>query len=306
MATTTNKKQSKTRIPGIGMVRNRSSTVYNVVFTNRKLFPSFLELPNERYPNPIYYRPTMIDTIVPIRPWFFLGEITDETNALSEWARHRIYVRDIDGQQRINIDFYPNSNRVNTFDYSLFKRGHTVCINFGSQHYFLDGKHGIRVENYKKVHVFPVSLNTLLTTISNEMKENMPLHQKDKPSKGEILAYAFSGKGNELKYKPPPPPHCWHCKNNETDDLKMKRCAKCCLATYCQKSCQTEHWNTSHKQSCKCLRFYTPMVTSMKTSLDNMSQYLLDFVSTDDSSSSDDEDKKEKQELSTENEDNDV
>lgn len=62
----------------------------------------------------------------------------------------------------------------------------------------------------------------------------------------------------------------------------MKRCAKCSIATYCQKSCQIEHWNASHKQSCKCLRFYTPMVTSIKTALNDMSQYLLDFVSTDD------------------------
>jgi hypothetical protein len=75
------------------MVRQRSSTVYNVIFTNRKLFPSFVELPNETY-----YRPTIFDKIVSIRPWFFLGEITDARSAQNEWARHRIFVRDIVGR----------------------------------------------------------------------------------------------------------------------------------------------------------------------------------------------------------------
>jgi hypothetical protein len=62
----------------------------------------------------------------------------------------------------------------------------------------------------------------------------------------------------------------------------MKRCAQCFIATYCQKSCQTEHWNTSHKLSCKCLRLYTPMVDGIKTALNNLSLHLIDFVSTDD------------------------
>jgi hypothetical protein len=208
MAMAMHKKLQITRIPGINMVRNRSSTVYNVVFTNRKLFPSFLELPNETFPSRIYYRPIMYDGFVPIRPWLFLAEITDARNAQCEWARHRIYVRDIDRQQQINVDFYPNPRDVDTFDYSLLKQGHTVCINFGSPHYFLDGTHGIRVENYKKVHVFPVSLNMLLTTISDEMKENMPLHQREKPSAGECLTYLHHGKANELMYCLPPAPNC--------------------------------------------------------------------------------------------------
>jgi hypothetical protein len=69
----------------------------------------------------------------------------------------------------------------------------------------------------------------------------------------------------------------------------MKRCAQCFIATYCQKSCQTEHWNTSHKLSCKCLRLYTPMVDGIKTALNNLSLHLIDFVSTDDEVSTNDD-----------------
>ncbi len=162
----------------------------------------------------------------------FLGEITDARLAQNEWTRHRIYVRDIDGEKQIIIDFYPNPRHVDIFDYLLLKQGHTVCINFGSQHHFLDGKHGIRVENYKKVQVFPVPLSTLLTTISNEMKENMPLHQREKPSESEFLAYSYMKKADELKKFLTPPPYCWNRKKIETDELKMKRYAKCFFHSY--------------------------------------------------------------------------
>jgi hypothetical protein len=95
---------------------------------------------------------------------------------------------------------------VDTFDYSLLKQGHTIYINVGSQHYFLDGTCGIRAESYKKVGVFPLSLSILLTTVSDEMKENMPLHVREKPSEGEILAYVLCNKTHELKYEGPPSP----------------------------------------------------------------------------------------------------
>ena len=303
MASAMKKKKNKSHVPGISLVRNRSSTVYNVVFTNRKMFPSFLELPNEKYPTPINYRPAMFADIVPIRPWFFLGEITDARYAQSQWMRHRIYVRDIDGKQPINIDFYLNSDSENTFDYSQLKVGHTICINFGSQHFFLDGTHGIRVENYKKVQVFPAALSSLMTTVSDEIKENIPLHQKEKPSQAECLTYVVAGKADLLEKYLPLPQHCWHCKKTESDELKLKRCAKCCLATYCEKSCQIEHWNKSHKVNCKCLKLYTPMVNGMKTALNNLSQHLLDTVSTDEEE--DDENKDNSDDSNEINDDDD-
>jgi hypothetical protein len=66
MAMSMNTNRHKTRFPRMSLIQNRSSTVYNVVFTNRKLFPSFLELPNVNIRNPIYYRRIVYDGLVPI------------------------------------------------------------------------------------------------------------------------------------------------------------------------------------------------------------------------------------------------
>ena len=72
---------------------------------------------------------------------------------------------------------------------------------------------------------------------------------------------------------------------NESEETKMKRCARCKLASYCGKECQIEHWKASHKYSCKCLITYTTMVENTKTALDNLAQHLDAFVSTDEDES---------------------
>lgn len=107
MAEVSEEKKKTHSIPGISMVRKRSSTVVDVVFTNRELFPSIIDMPDEDYPLRQYYRPTIMGPqFVPIRPWYFLGEITDHQYAASSFFRHRIRVTDIDGNEKINIDSY--------------------------------------------------------------------------------------------------------------------------------------------------------------------------------------------------------
>jgi hypothetical protein len=292
MATAGEVKKKTKNIPGISMVRKRSATVCNVVFTNRQLFPSIVNLPDEDYPHRQYYRSTIFGSkFVPIRPWYFLGEITNARNAQNSWLRYRILVTDIDGNQGINIDSYTKDP---PFDYSTIKQGHTICVRFGARHRFLDGTMGVRVEQFKKVYVFPVPLGILMSTVSDEIKENLPIHLRDKPCEAEVLTYVLSGKGGEIPYESPPPHHCWQCKMIESEEHKMKTCGRCGVAKYCQKECQVEHWKASHKHSCKCLIIYTTMVDNTKTALDNMAQYLDAFVSTDEDDSKEDDNDEEK------------
>ncbi|CAM4852234.1 unnamed protein product, partial [Rotaria magnacalcarata] len=66
---------------------------------------------------------------VPVRPCFFLGEITGARNAENTWLRHRIYVTDIEGRQQINLDSYTDRP---PFDYAKIKPSHTISLLFSS------------------------------------------------------------------------------------------------------------------------------------------------------------------------------
>ncbi|CAF2067802.1 unnamed protein product [Rotaria magnacalcarata] len=268
------------------MIRKRSSTAGNAVFTSRELVPSLLSLPDEDCPDSHYYRPTAFGPKwVPVRPCFFLGEITGARNAENTWLRHRIYVTDIEGRQQINLDSYTDRP---PFDYAKIKPSHTICIRFGVKHHFLDGTLSIRVERFREIYVYSNPLTTLLTTVSDEIKINIPIHLGDKPCKAEILAYLLHGKGNTIPYEPPPPPrHCWQCKIIENDEHKMNMCAQCKSANYCRKECQAEYWKNSHKHTCKCLIVYKNMINGTKIVLDNMGKCLDAFVSTTDEDESD-------------------
>lgn len=42
------------------------------------------------------------------------------------------------------------------------------------------------------------------------------------------------------------------CANCFKFELKMKRCARCKAVNYCSDTCQTAHWNSTHKRECAC------------------------------------------------------
>jgi hypothetical protein len=269
---------------GKSMLARRSDIVRDVVFTNRKLFPCYNELPvagRERFLR-THYREACFDTHLPIQAWFFLGEIINSMDALNNQAHHRILVRDRDGKSGISIDFYNISTADTAFDYKLLKQGHTICIYFASRQ---KSNVGVKIdESFKKVQVFPTSLQILLTTMSNEINEHIPLRPSVKPSDAQIMAHLLDKTRHHLHYKPPAPAHCWNCKkaaNNDTE-LKLMKCACCMTAVYCDKTCQTNHWSISHKYCCKSHRIYSSMISEIKQSLDNMAKYLFEFVSTDD------------------------
>jgi hypothetical protein len=274
---------------GKSMLARRSDTVRDVVFTNRNLFPCYSRLPISGYERRLrtYYREACFDSYLPIRAWFFLGEITNSLDALHNKAHHRILVRDIEGKNDISIDFCNSPAMDTSFDYGLLKQGHTVCIRFASRQ-----KLGLCVridEKFKKVEVFPTSIQILLTTMSNEIKEHIPLRPCVKPSDAQVMAHLLDKTHHSLHYEPPPPDHCWNCNKlvGSDNELKLMKCARCMIAIYCDKTCQTNHWTISHKYCCKSHRIYSSMVKEMKETLDNLAKYLFEFVSTDDEEEND-------------------
>ena len=279
MRPSTNRKIST----GNRMLVRQSDKVRDVIFTNRKLFPCYNELPIAGQESRVrtHYREACFDHYVPIRAWFFLGEISNSTNILNNQTDHQITVYDREGKKNILIDFVDNSVLGTEFNYDLLKHGHTICIRFASRQ---KSNTRIRIdERYKKVAVFPTSLHTLLTTMSQEINDHIPLRPCPKPSDAQVLAHLFNKSQHPLHYKPPPPDHCWNCKKetNDDGDAKLKKCARCMIALYCNKECQTNHWTKSHKYCCSSHRIYSSMVNEVKQTLDNFAKYLFEFVSTD-------------------------
>lgn len=77
----------------------------------------------------------------------FLAEIQQCDGSL----RYRTFVEDLEGEEVV-VAFYPD-NYNDGFDFKQLKKGHTLAIMNALQHRFLDGTHGVRVENMDDVCV---------------------------------------------------------------------------------------------------------------------------------------------------------
>lgn len=77
----------------------------------------------------------------------FLAEIQQ----CDGFLRYRTIVKDRDGAEAV-VAFYPDSYD-DGFDFKKLKRGHTLAIVNALQHHFMDGTHGVRVEDMDDVCV---------------------------------------------------------------------------------------------------------------------------------------------------------
>ena len=177
-----------------------SQRLDNLLFTNRKYFRSLDELPSDKTLHPHYDRPNIQGNMVAIRPWAFLGEITHDSMAQLAIMRNQVHVKDIDGKENIPISFYVDySINPTNFDFKDLKVGHTICVRFGQQHWFLDGTRGLRIERLNSIDVYPCSITTLIS-MSSEIKDHLSM--KDV--------------------------HCWYC--NHKDEAAIKKSALCTMS----------------------------------------------------------------------------
>lgn len=153
----------------------------------------------------------------------FLAEIQE----CDGFMRFRTVVKDREGSECI-VAFYPDSYEDSGFDFKKLKRGHTLAMIGASQHEFLDGSMGVRVEDMDTVSVIPASLKAL--------QELGPEEEK----------YSVARPITQWK--------CHGCDASKPPD-QMSRCGRCKIYAYCSKECQTKGWTErNHKTICKVLR----------------------------------------------------
>ena len=185
-------------------------------------FPLFRDLPTDFDLHQEYYKEDPNTGFwIEACTWCFLGEITNDDH--SQFHRNRTVVRDRNGTENIIVAFYPESG---SFDCNLLKKGHTICVMFAMQHYFLDGTRGLRMEDLDTITVIPCSLNNL---------------------------FALSAFYSKFKNA------CWKCEKESVTSseagvsVQLKHCSKCHTALYCCKQCQIDDWKDRHRRWCKAL-----------------------------------------------------
>lgn len=80
--------------------------------------------------------------------WCLLAEIID----VSLPIRVRLVVRDRAGE-KIVVAFYPDNDERHNLDVRKLKVGHTIALTYPTQHMFLDGTQGVRVEDLSTYRV---------------------------------------------------------------------------------------------------------------------------------------------------------
>ncbi len=198
-------------------------------------FPSFRDLPHENDVADGYWKQNSAGVYVPACNWFFMGEITNDECSQIPFLRNRVSVRDRNGQDDINIFFYPENG---FFNFQTLKKGSTILVANGQKHNFFDMSIGLRIEQLDSVRVTPCYMNDLLL---------------------------LSKRYHEIKNA-----KCWCCGKENTSSTSpaygasstvasvdgLKKCAACKMALYCSKDCQKKDWKEGHKRSCKAVPIF--------------------------------------------------
>ncbi|ORY68941.1 uncharacterized protein BCR38DRAFT_424825 [Pseudomassariella vexata] len=193
--------------------------------TNRAYFPSFADLPGEHQYDARYY----IDSTDPSLPpgsatykkhWILLGDIIEANTFL----RPRLVARDRRGHMFV-VALYLDEPEDMTRLVPHFKVGNTVALMHPLAHSFLDGSHGVRIEDGDEITIFPCKVDELIKLNTDSIKHNWLVEE---------------------------PKTCHSCGEAKQT---MERCGGCKLAYYCSKDCQVKGWkDKGHKTQCKVLK----------------------------------------------------
>lgn len=186
-------------------------------------FPSFLDLPNDQTINYNYFFLGAKCQYQPIRHWCFIGEITDDQFARDSFSRNLIQVKDVSNRDGIPVFFYRADGNL---DFDELRVGGTFCLRYAQSHFFLDSQFGIRCEHFNNVLVIPAKLSALM-----EISDFNPTVGSKK---------------------------CWSC---DSEPSELLTCARCKVARYCGKACQSADWASRHKRWCKALPKYMDLVS---------------------------------------------
>lgn len=159
-------------------------------------FPTFDDLPNEHEVDLNYYDETSVG-FEASQHWCFLGEIVDFIG----FGRIVLHVKDKVGRV-IVIALYTDDNGRGIVP--QIKKGYTVAVLYGEQHYFLDMSVGIRVEEASNIKIIPCSLDRLLKA------------------------------SDEVAARKGQPRRCGSCGEGSTsENMQLRLCSRCREVSYC-------------------------------------------------------------------------
>ncbi|KAK5989088.1 hypothetical protein PT974_10586 [Cladobotryum mycophilum] len=207
---------------------------------SNKAFPDLRSLPRAGSVDPDYFA-TEGFTYGPRRNWCFLAEIVD----VKDIARPRLVVRDKTGR-RIPIAFHTD-NRGNELAPSLIQKGNTIAVLYAELYRFIDSFIVIHHEGPEMLKIFPMGLEELLGLSDRVQK------------------YAAVEKDEGI---------CHGCDRKASS---LRRCTKCILFSYCDKTCQLTGWkDKGHKSECKILRDWD-IQGMLRLDWDTFEEHLLRF-----------------------------
>ncbi|KAF4338330.1 SET domain protein [Fusarium beomiforme] len=123
------------------------------LFRNQEIFPSFLQLPNERDVDDDLYESRDGANYRPRRHWCFFAEIVDSLQLL----RLQLEVKDVTGYT-IPLFFYTDGRGSEIAPAQICK-GHTIAVLYAQQHAFAFSEPGIRLEDPKLIKVYLLFLS---------------------------------------------------------------------------------------------------------------------------------------------------
>eukprot|EP00731_Ephydatia_muelleri_P029643 Em0021g166a len=185
-------------------------------------FPSFLDLPNDQTINYNYFFLGAKCQYQPIRHWCFIGEITDDQFARDSFSRNLIQVKDVSNRDGIPVFFYRADGNL---DFDELRVGGTFCLRYAQSHFFST-----------RNSAFAANISTMSWSFLQSF----------------LLSWRYRISNPTVGSK-----KCWSC---DSEPSELLTCARCKVARYCGKACQSADWASRHKRWCKALPKYMDLV----------------------------------------------
>ncbi|KAM5341757.1 hypothetical protein ACJ41O_014788 [Fusarium nematophilum] len=214
---------------------------------DEETFPEFNWLPGENDVDLVFYDTVDGCTYKPRKHWCFLAEIID----VDAFLRLRLTVRDKAGDTA-TVAFYTDGRGMEFF--TQLQQGNTVAILYAERHGFLDLTAGIRQEEEQGIkarvrfRLGPGQATYSMTRNANKrnVSQIIPASLTELLQLSDrIRQYATERDGKR---------NCHGCGETKSK-TSLKKCGRCSLFWYCNKSCQTTGWkDRGHKHDCKLLQ----------------------------------------------------
>ncbi|CAF1681317.1 unnamed protein product [Rotaria magnacalcarata] len=209
--------------------------------------PSFNAICHEDAPCKPYWA-SINGSFKQIRRWCLMGEIEE----VDYFIRPKLTIR-TRFDEKVKIHFYlEEDNNPLTFSFNDALIGHTMLIMYPEKHDFLDMSIGIRQEFGDLVVIFKCPMQTMIKTFGSMMAPEACFQCGAKPSS---TTEDSSSSQTENPVSVDLSSHIDQDSQTTSANLSLKKCSRCRTALYCNKLCQTQHWEDGHKKLCSSMKY---------------------------------------------------